>query len=714
MAESLAALPLLSSRPSATAKLFLDFNGHFQASWGSWSNVTTPVFDTDGDATTFSSGELSTIQQIWARVAEDFAPFNIDVTTIDPGSLANKVVAHIAIGGGSYDWYGRSAGGVAYVGGFYNSAPNVGYVFENNLGNGNAKYVAEAASHEAGHLFGLQHQAKWSGTTLVESYNSGGNGWAPIMGLGYYQERTTWHNGTTSFGSTSYQDDLAILAGSNNAFGYLPDDFGNTRNTSAPLATSGDSFQVSGLIGRHDDIDVFSFTTLGGEFSFQLAVNSVGPNLDATLEVWSTTGIVTSAAPTNSLGASLTASLGAGTYYLVARSQGDYGNMGQYTLTGTLSTNQVAPEITVLNGTTSLTSGQTVDFGSSPQGTDISRTFTVRNDGTATLNLVPLDPQSLPAGFQLVSNLGASLLAPGASTSLTVRLDGSAPGTFGGVLSIVNDDANENPFELILAGKVLAPDTSPPSAQFAAIVPNPRNSPVGRLELTFNESVSGVNLADLRLTRNGQPVDLAGSLLTGTGTSYTVDLANFTAAEGAYALTLIASGSGIVDGAGNALVADATVTWTTDTTRPSAQFAAVVPNPRNSPVGSVALTFSEVVTGVNLADLRLTRNGQSVSLTGNVLTGSGANYILDLANFTAAEGNYVLTLVAGNSGIVDGVGNSLGTNASVAWSTDTTAPTVQFGQVAPNPRNSAVGLLEVVFSEAVIGLDLADFEITRG
>jgi hypothetical protein len=714
LAESLASLPLLSSRPSATAKLFLDFDGHFQASWGSWSNVTTPAYDRDGDPTSFSASELSSIEQIWRRVAEDFAPFNIDVTTVAPGSLANRVVAHIAIGGSSYDWYGRSAGGVAYVGGFYNSAPNVGYVFEENLGNGNPKYVAEAASHEAGHLFGLQHQAKWSGTTLVESYNSGGNGWAPIMGLGYYQERTTWHNGPTSFGSTSYQDDLAILAGSNNAFGYVPDDFGNTRSTAAPLSASGGSFQVSGLIGRHDDVDVFSFTTQGGQLSVQLAVNSVGPNLDAVLEVWDTVGIVATAAPTNSLGASLTASLGAGTYYVVARSMGDFGNMGQYTLTGTLPTSQTAPEITVLSGTTSLTSSQTIDFGSTPQGTDISRTFTVRNDGSATLNLTPLDPQSLPVGFQLVSNLGATVLAPGASTSFTVRLDGSVPGTFGGVLAIVNNDADENPFELALAGSVVAPDTSPPIAQFAAVVPNPRNSPVGRHELTFNEPVSGVDLADLRLTRNGQSVDLSGNILTGTGTSYTVDLTNFTAAEGAYSLTLIASGSGIVDSAGNPLAADATVTWTTDTTRPVAQFAAVVPNPRNSAVGSVALTFSETVTGLNLADLRLTRDGQSVSLSGNLLSGSGANYTLNLANFTAVEGNYVLTLVAGNSGIVDGVGNSLDTNASVAWSADTTAPTVQFGQVAPNPRNSAVGPLAVIFSEAVSGFDLADLQLTRG
>ena len=146
-------LPLLSSRPGATAKLFLDFNGHFESSWGGDTNVSTPVFDRDNNLTTFTDGELAAIYEIWARVAEDYAPFNINVTTVDPGHQANQVVAVVAIGGNWSDWYGSSAGGVAYVGGFYNGASNVGYVFDDALGNGNAKYVAEAASHEAGHLF---------------------------------------------------------------------------------------------------------------------------------------------------------------------------------------------------------------------------------------------------------------------------------------------------------------------------------------------------------------------------------------------------------------------------------------------------------------------------------------------------------------------------------------------------------------------------------
>jgi hypothetical protein len=446
-------LPLLTSRPNATAKLFLDFDGHFQASWGGWSNVNTPVYDTDGNFASFSTAEQNAIAEIWQRVAEDYAPFNIDVTTIAPGSQANGVVAHIAIGGNWSDWYGSSAGGVAYVGGFYNSSPNVGYVFEDAMANGNAKFTAEAASHEAGHLFGMTHQAKWNGSTLVESYHSGSGDWAPIMGVGYYVTRTTWHNGATAAGPTAFQDDLAILSGASNGFGYAADDYGSTLATASNLPITGTSVLVSGLVGRTVDQDYFSFTTGGGTVNFTLAVDAYGPNLDAVLELRDSGGaILATAAPGESYGASLSYTAGAGTFYLVARGMGDYGDMGRYKITGTVPAAVPAPEITLRIGTMALTDGQTIDFGSTNVGTSVDRTFTVVNDGNATLTLTSLNPASLPAGFTLVSNLGSTTLAAGASTTFTLRFSPTAGGDYSGSIALVSDDANENPFDLVLDG----------------------------------------------------------------------------------------------------------------------------------------------------------------------------------------------------------------------------------------------------------------------
>ena len=54
----------------------------------------------------------------------------------------------------------------------------------------------------------------------------------------------------------------------------------------------------------------------------------------------------------------------------------------------------------------------------------------------------------------------------------------------------------------------------------------------------------------------------------------------------------------------------------TDTTAPTADILDVTPDPRNSAVGSVSITFSEPVSGVSLTDFTLTRNGPGVSLSG--------------------------------------------------------------------------------------------------
>jgi hypothetical protein len=203
-----AGVPQLSSRPGASATLYLDFDGNIERQWGSHTNVVTPPYDTDGNKASFSAAEVAAIRAIWSRVAEDYAPFNLNVTTIAPPSIADHVAARVAIGGSYSDWYGSSAGGVSYVGGFAGGASNVAYVFANTLDSGNPRYVAEAASHEAGHLFGLEHQATWSGGQLVTEYNAGTAAWAPIMGVSYYADRSTWSNGVTTASPSAYQDDL--------------------------------------------------------------------------------------------------------------------------------------------------------------------------------------------------------------------------------------------------------------------------------------------------------------------------------------------------------------------------------------------------------------------------------------------------------------------------------------------------------------------------
>src|SRR5687768_10432083 len=73
-------LPLLSSLPSAPANLFLDFDGDTSP-----TGRTQAAMNFGSDPAVFDTFEQVSIRNIWARVAEWFSPFNLNVTTEDPG-----------------------------------------------------------------------------------------------------------------------------------------------------------------------------------------------------------------------------------------------------------------------------------------------------------------------------------------------------------------------------------------------------------------------------------------------------------------------------------------------------------------------------------------------------------------------------------------------------------------------------------------------------
>jgi hypothetical protein len=334
-----AAVPVLNSNPTATAKLYLDFNGDTTATWGSFAPGTTPAYDYDGNPSSFSDAELSSITEIWARVSEKYSPFNINVTTVDPGTYLDKVTERVVIGG-TGAWTGATYGGLTYAGGFTSGSSNTAYVFSSNLG-GNPFSVAEAASHESGHGFGLSHQMLYDANgTLLQSYYYGTAQSAPVMGVSYNSARGLWWKGTSG-SATSIQDDMSILSNTNNGFGYRADDYGNSTSAATGVLASGGSFSIGGRIEKMTDADYFSFTTTGGTLDLTAAVAQFGPTLDLKLELRSSTGTLIASSDTSSLGETLSSMLSAGTYYISVASHGSYGDVGSYTLGGTLTSSVV-------------------------------------------------------------------------------------------------------------------------------------------------------------------------------------------------------------------------------------------------------------------------------------------------------------------------------------------------------------------------------------
>ncbi len=102
---------------------------------------------------------------------------------------------------------------------------------------------------------------------------------------------------------------------------------------------------------------------------------------------------------------------------------------------------------------------------------------------------------------------------------------------------------------------------------------------------------------------------------------------------------------------------------TIDATAPTAAFVAVSPDPHANPVSNIALTFSEVVSGLNLNAFSLSRDGganllsdaQTLSTTDNIQWTLG-----NLSSITTMPGFYTLVLISNMSPVIDVAGNVAG------------------------------------------------------
>lgn len=347
---SQAQVPLLSSYSSASATVYLDFDG--QSVVGSLWNWSGPI-DAQPAALTPEA-----ITEIFNRVAEDFRPFNLNVTTDSTHYWNAPVFQRIRIIiTPTYQWY-RAAGGVAFVNSFTFGDNTPAWVFSSLLSN-NPKYVAEAISHEAGHTLGLQHQSAYDNNCMKTSeYNPGIGvgeiGWAPIMGVGYNKNLTTWHDGPNTGSCNNLQDDFSIINSAYNGFGLRPDDHMNYQANATAVFISGNAFTLSGLINDSSDIDVFKFTNSSiahlnlDAIPQNVGAGNSGANIDIKVSLLNAIGdTIARYNPTTLLNAGIDTVLDAGDYYFIVDGtsniyHSDYGSMGYYTLKAFLGANTLA------------------------------------------------------------------------------------------------------------------------------------------------------------------------------------------------------------------------------------------------------------------------------------------------------------------------------------------------------------------------------------
>jgi hypothetical protein len=363
----------LNSNPTAEKIIYLDFNGHTTTGtrWnqdGRPATIVTPRFTIDSDADTFSDYELARIQAIWQRVAEDFAPFNVNVTTQDPGAYT-QWGTRVAIGGSALDWYSQGpdgdAIGVALLNSFGDPVDTPVFVFSNDITavngeRGGENGTANTITHETGHALHLRHHGI-SGPLAAEYYDghggSGATSWAPIMGSGDDRSLQQWSRGDYPNASNPTQDDLSVIT-TENGFGYRTDDYSDATDSARSLNFANTKLvDTFGVITTTGDVDYFTFS-LEATTSLNLRIDPAlrGASLDIQATIFNANrNILALSNPLDSLYASFTnVVLDAGEYYLSVEGVGlqasstfngyirysgysDYGSLGQYRISGTRS-----------------------------------------------------------------------------------------------------------------------------------------------------------------------------------------------------------------------------------------------------------------------------------------------------------------------------------------------------------------------------------------
>ncbi|KZK84502.1 Autotransporter beta-domain protein [Pseudovibrio sp. Ad13] len=112
-----------------------------------------------------------------------------------------------------------------------------------------------------------------------------------------------------------------------------------------------------------------------------------------------------------------------------------------------------APEIAVsIQGGSAVVDGGTDSVGTSTAGAQTSRVYTVQNTGTDDLTLGTISDDSASNVSVDTHSFGNTTVTPGNSTTLTVTYTPTLAGAFSFDISFVNDDGDENPFDLTISG----------------------------------------------------------------------------------------------------------------------------------------------------------------------------------------------------------------------------------------------------------------------
>lgn len=419
-----AAVPLIDTRPAAAAVIYLDFDGEtvVDPDWNGGVPINAQAAIINGQG--LSAAHITSVVN---AVAEDYAPFNVSVTTslarytaATPGQRMRCIVTPTdAISGGS-------AAGVAYL----DSWSEAGTTYSDDVpcwcfGMYDPASMALVISHEIGHTFGLSHDGT-STQAYYGGHQQGDISWGPIMGAPYGRTMTQFAR-NQYFSANNPEDDLAIIGNLINDIGEVTDE---DPAVPALVDTVNGFLDFSAVLTSSADQDSFEINSFSGPITINCLPVAIEENVDVELILRRTDfTIVSTSAPSANRSASISANLPEGKYFIVVRPSGDgpdattgynsYGSVGAYRITGSYTPVPQEPVITQQPLSIAAVDASTIELkvvalGSSGLGYQwLKDGFNVQGNATATtptLRLTNMTAEKAGVYTVLVRNAANPLL----------------------------------------------------------------------------------------------------------------------------------------------------------------------------------------------------------------------------------------------------------------------------------------------------------------
>ncbi|TWU47692.1 SdrD B-like domain-containing protein [Rubripirellula reticaptiva] len=350
---------------------------------------------------------------------------------------------------------------------------------------------------------------------------------------------------------------------------------------------------------------------------------------------------------------------------------------------------------------------------------EVTHSITVlqRNETTGALTAVQTLLDEAP--HSALSGVRQVIVTPDDQEVFAVSYNDGALTRFGrvsGTTSVVARDITTN-FVNNNGGDFGVFNSPPTVVSLLADGPNPTGADTATFTLTFDESVSGVDLTDFSLVETGITGSTIASV-TGGPAQYTVTV-NTGTSQGTVQLILDDDDS-IVDLGGQPLAgtgdngSTGSALLSVNKTPPVvSSITGTTPLQTTASTVSFAVAFSKPVTGVDAGDFALDVTGLTTPALVSVTESTPSLYLVEVST-GPGEGTLQLNLVD-NSTItdLDSIGLLSGFGDGDTYTIDRTDPTSVSLAPATESRSGDFEVRFVAtFSESVSGLDTSDFSLT--